>query len=49
MLSVDVTSLTLERQCITTPSSDDSVATAETFSKERNSEIAEELQMQLQG
>ncbi|KAL3998060.1 Ankyrin repeats (3 copies) family protein [Acanthocheilonema viteae] len=49
MLTVNVIQFTPEKQCLTSPNSDDSVASAETFPRERNTGISEELRMQLQG
>lgn len=49
LLTVNLVQLTPEKQCLTSPNSDDSVATAETFPKEKNTEVSEELRMQMQG
>uniref|UniRef100_A0A1I7VYP0 ANK_REP_REGION domain-containing protein n=1 Tax=Loa loa TaxID=7209 RepID=A0A1I7VYP0_LOALO len=49
MLTINVMQLTPEKHCLRSPNSDDSVASAETFPRERNAETSEELRMQLQG
>uniref|UniRef100_A0A0R3RFC6 ANK_REP_REGION domain-containing protein n=1 Tax=Elaeophora elaphi TaxID=1147741 RepID=A0A0R3RFC6_9BILA len=49
MLSVNVIQLTPEKQCLTSPNSDDSVVSTETYPTERTIGTIEELRMQLQG
>lgn len=46
MLTVNVIQLTPEKQCLTSPNSDDSLVSAETFSRERNTGTSEELRIQ---
>ncbi|VDK68833.1 unnamed protein product [Litomosoides sigmodontis] len=48
MLTVNVMQLTPEKQYLISPNSDDSVTSAETFSRERNLGINEGLRMELQ-
>uniref|UniRef100_A0AAF5Q0Q7 ANK_REP_REGION domain-containing protein n=3 Tax=Wuchereria bancrofti TaxID=6293 RepID=A0AAF5Q0Q7_WUCBA len=49
VFTANLIQLTAEKQCLISPNSDDSEANAETFPRERDGEISEELGMQLQG